>query len=73
MKVDPSSERRLQPTIDQIKKTSYLAELELLFNYALHCPRMPVGDMSIYMGVINEYIDKFHDKSDVVEDIRPYL
>jgi hypothetical protein len=63
----------LQANIESIKKTSYLAELELLFNYALHSPKMPVGDMSIYMGVINEYIDKFYDKADVVEEIRPYL
>jgi len=56
-----------------IKKTSYLAELEFYFNYAMHCPRMPVGDMSPYMSVINEYIDKFYDKSDIVEDLRPYL
>jgi len=56
-----------------MKKTSYLAEIELLYNYAFHCPRLPTTDLSTYMMVIKEYIDKFYDKSDVATDLKPYM
>jgi hypothetical protein len=49
VKVDSSQKRRYLEVIDQIKKTSYLAEIELLYNYAFHCPRLPTTDLSTYM------------------------
>lgn len=56
-----------------MRKASYLAELELRYCYALNCARYTVGDTSLYMQLLIEYIDGYFDKSDVVDECRPYL
>ena len=57
----------------QMRRTSYLAELESLYVYALRCKNMPCGANSPFFSLMQEYIDLFYDKSDVLEDLRPYL
>ena len=57
----------------QMRRTSYLAELESLYVYALRCKNMPCGANSPFFCLMQEYIDLFHDKADVLEDLKPYL
>ena len=56
-----------------MRRTSYLAELESLYVYALRCKNMPCGANSPFFSLMQEYIDLFYDKSDVLEDLKPYL
>lgn len=56
-----------------MKKSSYLAELEFRYAYALRCPSQPVGESTSYLNILLEYVDKFHDTSDVVDDVRSFL
>ena len=56
-----------------MRRTSYLAELEFMYVYALRCKAMPCGIASPFFILMLEYIDLFFDKSDVLEDLRPYL
>lgn len=56
-----------------MRRTSYLAELEALYVYALNCKNMPAGTASPFMLLLQEYIDEFYDKADVLEDLKPYL
>ena len=50
-----------------------MGELEFLYVYALRCKGMPCGTGSAFHNTIGEYIDQFHDKADVLEDLTPYL
>ena len=34
---------------------------------------MPCGLGSPFFNLVNEYIDLFHDKTDVLDDLMPYL
>ena len=56
-----------------MKRTSYLAELEFNYVYALRCKSMQCGIGSNFFLLILEYIDLFFDKSDVLEDLESYL
>lgn len=67
------TQKRLQLVAHQMRRTSYLAELESLYVYALRCKNMPCGANSPFFSLMQEYIDLFYDKSDVLEDLRPYL
>jgi len=67
------TQKRLQMVAHQMRRTSYLAELESLYVYALRCKNMPCGAASPFFSLMQEYIDLFFDKSDVLEDLRPYL
>lgn len=57
----------------QMKRTSYLAELEFLYIFALRCPEMRCGIGSLIFIAILNYIDLFFESSDVNEDLKPYL
>ena len=41
--------------------------------YALHCKTMPCGVDSPFFNLMLQYIDIFYDKTDVLEDLLPYL
>jgi hypothetical protein len=56
-----------------MKRTSYLAELEVIYVYALRTKNYQVGEGSQFLLTILEYIDNFYDKADVTEDLKPYL
>lgn len=67
------SQRRLALLSIQMKRASYLAEMEFRYVYALKCPSQPVGEGTSHLNIILEYVENFHDQTDVVEEIRPYL
>jgi len=56
-----------------MQRESRLAEMELMYVYALRCKAMPCGSGSPFFTLLLEYIDLFHDKFDVLDDLRPYL
>ena len=49
-----------------MRRTSYLAELEVIYIYALRCKTYQVGENTSFLILILEYIDLFLDKADVV-------
>ena len=67
------SQRRLALLSIQIKRASYLAEMEFRYVYALKCPGQQVGEGTSYLNILLEYIENFHDQTDVVEEVRPFL
>ena len=62
--------RALSLNCDIMKRTSYLAELELHYIYALRLKNSRVGRGTPYFTAINEYIDTFYYKYDVMQDLR---
>ena len=56
-----------------MRRTSYLAELDMRYIYALNCPIYQVGEGCTFWSLIIEYVEQFYDKSDVLADIREYL
>ena len=56
-----------------MRRSSYLAELEMRYVFALHCPAYTVGEGTIFQMLLIEYIDAFYDKSDVVSDLIEYF
>ena len=56
-----------------MKRTSFLAELELNYIYALHAKNFQIGAGTNFFTTIIEYIGAFYDKSDVVADVKAYL
>lgn len=58
---------------NRMKRASYMADLEYKYCLALNYPAYPTGDNSPYFATIVEYMQKFFDKFDIVEDLRPYL
>jgi len=67
------SQRKLQENATDMRRQSYLGELEVLYCYALRCRSYPVGDGTTFMQLMLEYVDLFFDKSDVVRDIKEYV
>lgn len=68
-----TSQKKLILVASQMKRTSYLSELELKYCYLLRCKAMPAGVGSPFYILLCEYIDLFYDKSDVVQDLLPYM
>ena len=56
-----------------MKRSSYLAELEMRYIFALNCPAYAVGEGTTFQMLLLEYIDAFYDKSDVVSDLIEYF
>lgn len=56
-----------------MRRTSYIAELDMRYVYALNCPQYQVGEGTTFWSLLIEYTEQFHDKSDVLSDIREYL
>ena len=67
------SQRKLQENATDMRRQSYLGELDVLYCYALKCKAYPVGDGQSYLLLMMEYIDLFYDKADVVSDLRNYV
>lgn len=70
--IDTSSDR-IVGIANQMKRTSFMADLEYKFCLALRYPNYPTGEKSMFFSLIKEYIEAFHDKFDVIGDIRQYL
>ena len=58
--------KRLLLIAQQIKRTSFLCELDLYYCYALHCKQFTLTYGTPFFQLIFEYIDAFHDKEDVI-------
>ena len=58
---------------NEMKRTSYLADLEYKFVLALNYANYPAGEDSPFFQTILDYMERFFDKFDVVSDLRPYL
>lgn len=56
-----------------MKRTSFLAELEFYYCFALRCKGMQCGIGSNFFVLLLEYIDWNYDKADILEDLHPYL
>ena len=56
-----------------MKRTSFLAQLEFIYVFALRCEGYQVGNASPFQLLILEYIDLFFDKSDVLADLEAYF
>lgn len=56
-----------------MRRSSFLAELDMRYVFALHCPIYQVGEGTPFQNLLIEYIENFFDKSDVVEEVREYL
>ena len=67
------TQKRLNLIATMMKRTSYLSELEFNYIYALRCKPMQCGIGSNFYLLLLEYIDLFFDKSDILEDLLPYL
>ena len=65
--------KRVMAIANEMKRTSYMADLEYKFVLALSYASYPVGEGSPYFQTIRDYLEKFYDKFDVVSDLRPYL
>lgn len=70
--VDSSSKRVIQ-IANEMKRTSYLGDMEYKFVLALNYPVYQINEKSQYFQIITEYIDLFYDRFDVINDIKPYL
>lgn len=70
--IDPSR-TELRHIGVQMRKASYLAEIEFRYVYVLHNSDLPVKEGSQYLSLIIEYFDHYFDKSDVTNDLRIYL
>ena len=58
---------------NEMKRASYIADLEYKFVLALNYPNYPVGEGSPYYQTTVEYLENFYDRFDVVSDLRTYL
>ena len=65
--------KRVMAIANEMKRSSFMADLEYKFVLALSYPTYPVGEGSPYFQTTYEYLDKFYDRFDVVSDLRPYL
>lgn len=70
--IDTSSER-IVGIANNMKRTSFMADLEYKFCLALRYPNYPTGEKSMFFSLIKEYIEAFYDKFDVLGDLRQYL
>lgn len=70
--VDGSS-KRILGIANEMKRTSYLTELEYKYVLALNYNIYNVSENSTFFDLIIEYIEKFYDRFDVIKDISKYL
>jgi hypothetical protein len=71
--IDSSSRKQVE-IAQRMKRTSYLAELECKLCIALNCRNpYPTYENSSFFNLLQEFMENFFDKSDVVADILPYL
>jgi hypothetical protein len=67
------TQKKLQLIAVSMRRASYIAELEFRYVYALLQPAMLCGEGQTYTMLLIEYIDLYHDKFDVVDDVKCYL
>lgn len=67
------TQKRIAIIAQEMKRTSYLAELEFNYVFALRCKSMQCGVGSGFNLLMLDYIDHFYALSDVLEDLKPYL
>ena len=65
--------KRVMAIANEMKRASYLADMEYKFVLALSYASYPIAEGSPYYQTTVEYLDKFYDRFDVVSDLRPYL
>jgi hypothetical protein len=71
--IDSSSRKQVE-IASRMKRTSYLAELECKLSIALNCRApYPTYENSSFFNLLQEYMENFFDKSDVIADLIPYL
>ena len=58
---------------NQMKRQSFIADMEYKFCLGLSYKEYPLGEKSHYFSCICEYMQEFIDRFDVVSDVRPYL
>ena len=65
--------KRDNMVMQQMRRTSYLSEIEFLYVFALRCKGLQCGIGSNFFTLLMEYIDHFFDKADVLDDLKSYL
>ena len=70
--VDGSS-KRILGLANELKRTSFLTDLEYKYVLALNYNTYDVSEKTPFFDIITEYIEKFYDKFDVVKDVSKYL
>lgn len=68
-----TSSKRVMAIASEMQRTSFLAELEYKFVLSMHYPNYQVSEGTSYFTTVLQYIDKFYDKFDVIQDVRRYL
>lgn len=70
--VDGSS-KRILGLANEMKRTSFLTDLEYKYVLALNYNTYDVSEKSPFFDLIIQYIERFYDRFDVVKDITKYL
>jgi len=70
--VDNTS-KRVMGIANEMKRTSYLGDLEYKFVLALNYPQYSVNENSSFFELVVQYIERFYDRFDVITDVRKYL
>ena len=68
-----NTSKRIVNIANQMKRASYLCDMEYKYCLALAYKEYALGEKSPYFQVIAEYIEQYNDRFDVVSDVRPYL
>jgi len=58
---------------DSFKMTLSLSEIEFKFCLAMNCPGFPTKEKSPYYNAVLNYMEKFFECTDTVEDLRTYF
>lgn len=58
---------------NQIKRTSYMAEMEYKFCIALNCKGYQTSEGTPFYNAMLDYIELFYDKADVIGDLAKYM
>ena len=66
--VDGSS-KRILGIANEMKRTSFLTELEYKYVLAINYNNYNVSENSPFFDLIIEYIENFYDRFDVIKDI----
>lgn len=70
--IDTSSRKQVEIS-NRMKRTSFLAELECKLCIALNCKSYPTYESSALFNLMQDYIELFFEKADVIADLIPYL
>ena len=70
--VDGSS-KRILGIANEMKRTSFLTDMEYKYVLALNYNIYNVSENSPFFDLIIQYIERFYDRFDVIKDITKYL